>query len=116
MVIVSENTYEGAKDEVEARTLGRVRVVGKENPTRVYELLGRKGELSPEWDEALGHWCRGIEFYEKRAFAEARVEFDVVLKLIPEDKPSQFYLNACKDGIAISLLETWDAVFNLESK
>jgi adenylate cyclase len=115
-VIVSENTYEGAKDEVEARTLGCVRVVGKEKPTRVYELLGRKGELSPEWGEALGHWRRGIEFYEKRAFAEARAEFDVVLKLIPEDEPSKLYLNACEDGIASSLLDTWNAVFNLESK
>ena len=115
-VLVSENTYEGAKDAVEARTLGRVRVVGKEKPIRVYELLGRKGELSKAWEEALVHWFRGIELYEQLAFAEAKAEFEAVLKLIPEDKPSKLYLSACEDGIAARRPDTWDAVFNLTSK
>jgi hypothetical protein len=39
-----------------------------------------------------------------------------VLKLIPGDKPSKFYLDACEVGIAMPLLDTWDAVFNLDSK
>jgi adenylate cyclase len=115
-IMVSENTYEDAKDEVEARLLGRVRVVGKEKPIRVYELLGRQGQLSEEWAEALRHWCQGIELYEKRTFVEAKTEFEFVLKLIPEDKPSKLYLGACEDCIAMPPPDTWDAVFNLTLK
>jgi len=39
-VIISEATYEAAKDGIEARPLGEVMVKGKTRPVVVYELLG----------------------------------------------------------------------------
>ena len=41
--MISERTYELARDHIEARELDMIRVVGKEKPVRVYELIDRKG-------------------------------------------------------------------------
>lgn len=41
-VIISEFTYELAKDHIEARPLGEVKVKGKAKPVVIYELTGMK--------------------------------------------------------------------------
>ena len=41
--MISESTYEQAKDGIEARELDLIRVVGKLEPVKIYELLGKKG-------------------------------------------------------------------------
>ena len=39
-IIISEFTYDLAKDQIEARPLGEVKVKGKDKPVTVYELVG----------------------------------------------------------------------------
>ncbi|MFH2203311.1 MAG: CHASE2 domain-containing protein [Elusimicrobiota bacterium] len=116
VVMCSEDTYEGAKEAVEARRLGSVRVVGKDIPIMVYELLAKKGELSKEWTEALPLYHGAIEKYLKRSFEDAKTDFEKVLKLLPDDKPTKLYHNACKDYLVIPPPAIWDGVFNLTSK
>ena len=41
-IIISESTYEAARDAIEARALGEVVVKGKTRPVAIYELLGLK--------------------------------------------------------------------------
>ena len=41
-IIISESTYEAARDTIEARPLGDVTVKGKTRPLKIYELLGLK--------------------------------------------------------------------------
>jgi adenylate cyclase len=115
-IMASESTYEGAKDVVEARELGRVRVVGKEAPVRVFELLGRKGKLSPEWAKALESYNAGLAQFTQRKYDEAVLSFQEVVKIFPEDGPATLYLNAAKDYAAIPPDESWDGVFNLTAK
>lgn len=43
-IIISEATYEAARDAIEVRRLGEVVVKGKTRPVQIYELLGLKGE------------------------------------------------------------------------
>ena len=40
--MISGSTYEAAKDSIEARQLGKIRVVGKSESVPIYELLGMK--------------------------------------------------------------------------
>ena len=115
-IMVSESTYEGAKDAVEARELGRVRVVGKETPVRVFELLGKKGGLSPEWQKALEAYNRGLALFGKRKYDEAAVAFEEVVRLFPKDGPGNLYMNAARDYAAIPPEDSWDGVFNLTAK
>ena len=115
-IMVSESTYSGASDVVEARELGRVRVVGKATPIRVFELLGKKGQLSAEWQRALASYNDGLAKFVKRQYDQAAVAFEEVVKLIPEDGPATLYLNAARDYAAIPPDENWDGVFNLTAK
>jgi len=47
-VLISEGTYRFAADLVETREIDQVLVVGKTESQRIFELLGRKGEVAPE--------------------------------------------------------------------
>ena len=114
-IMVSEFTYDEAKDDVEARFLGRVRVVGKELPVKVYELLAKKGELSNESAKVLGEYNKGLDLFYKTDYKEAQNHFDKALKLDKLDGPSQFYANVSKE-YAENPPKDWDGNFNLESK
>ncbi|MFA6029654.1 MAG: adenylate/guanylate cyclase domain-containing protein [Elusimicrobiota bacterium] len=115
-VMASESTYEEAKTAVEGRELGRVRVVGKAIPIKVYELLAKKGALKPEWQKALPEYNRGLELYAKRDFAKAKEAFEGVLKVLPGDKPAKLYVSTCSDYLKVPPPADWDGVFNLTSK
>lgn len=115
-IMASEACYSGAKEAVHARELGRVRVVGKETPIRVYELIARKGDLSADWSKALPSYESGLEHFNKREYAQAVVDFTEVVKIFPKDGPATLYLNASKDYSAIPPQDDWDGVFNLTAK
>lgn len=115
-IMASEATYEGAKEHVEARELGRVRVVGKETPIRVYELLDKKGELSADWQRALPLYRKGLELFNARKYAEAVAPFQEFVAVFPKDGPGNLYLNASRDYAAIPPDELWEGVFNLTAK
>ena len=115
-LMASEAVYSGAKDKVEARELGQVRVVGKAIPIRVFELLAKKGELSESAKKALDSYNEGIASYRQRKFEDAAKSFKAVCEMNPGDKPAQMYLNMCQDYALIPPPDDWDGVFNLTSK
>ncbi len=115
-VMASESTYAEAKDTVEARVLGQVRVVGKAIPIRVYELLAKKGELSSAWKQALPAYEEGVKLYLARDFEKAKGRFKEVQAVLPGDKPSKLYLSVCEDYSVIPPGADWDGVFNLTAK
>jgi adenylate cyclase len=115
-IMVSEATYQGATGVVEARELGRVKVVGKDTPIRVFELLAKKGQLSPEWSKALGHYNDGLAKFVKRQYDQAAVAFAEVVKIIPDDGPAGYYLSTARDYAAIPPDEKWDGVVQLTAK
>lgn len=115
-IMVSEATYQGARDAVEVRVLGQVRVVGKEVPIKVYELLGKKGELSDGWGRALPLYEEGVQHFLSRRYEKAMAAFEGVRKIFPTDGPSDLYLKASRDYAAIPPPADWDGVFNLTAK
>ncbi|MCR4294640.1 MAG: adenylate/guanylate cyclase domain-containing protein, partial [Elusimicrobia bacterium] len=114
-IMISEATYEGAKDAIEARYLGRARVVGKAVPVPVYEPLAVKGKLTPVWANGLPLWEKGVKaFYDKR-YDDALSSFTEFLSLLPEDGPGELYRNLSRDYAALPP-DDWDQVFNLTAK
>ncbi len=114
-IMVSEYTYDEAKDFIEARMLGQIRVVGKAIPVKVYEPLAHKGKLSAEVSKMREAYNEGYAKFYKGAFAPARKAFEAALAVIPADGPSKFYLD-----LAVKYAEgtpkDWDGTFNLTSK
>ncbi|MEI7480922.1 MAG: adenylate/guanylate cyclase domain-containing protein [Elusimicrobiota bacterium] len=114
-IMVSEYTYEEAKDFVESRLLGQIRVVGKAIPVKVYELLAHKGKLTEEGQKLLAAYNEGHEAFFKGAYGPAKKAFEAALAIAPADGPSKFYLDLAAK-YAVETPKDWDGTFNLTSK
>jgi len=107
--LVSEETLRAAGDLVQARELDLIRVKGRRNPVRVFELLAPAGmTVSP----GVADFNEGLTLFRARRFAEARERF----LRNPGDGPSRHYLQRCDALITIPPPADWDGVFTLESK
>jgi adenylate cyclase len=114
--MISENTYELAKDYIEARELDIIRVVGKEKPVKVYELIDKNGETQKIKRELLEIYEKGLEEYRKREWQKALLLFLDALDKDPNDGPSQTYLNRCELYVQNEPPEDWDGVYTMQEK
>ena len=87
--------------------------MGKEKPVIAYEIMERKGELSPERYQVLELYNRGLASYERFEFGEAARIFGQALEIDPSDGPSALYVDRCEDFAANP---PEDLVFRAESK
>ena len=114
-IIISAATFEGAKDVIDARYLGRARVVGKATPVPVYEPLSEKGKLPEAWLKALPVWEKGVGAFYGKKYEEALAAFTEFGALMPADGPGELYRNISRDYAALPP-DDWDQVFNLTAK
>jgi adenylate cyclase len=114
--LISEFTYQAAKEFIEVRKLDIIRVVGRGTPINIYELLGKRGEIDELVKKALPDYNQGLKSYQSREWTEAKRYFENVLKISPEDGPSKIYLKRCEKFILEPPAKDWDGVFNLSSK
>lgn len=91
-VLISEATQRLAADAVETREIDTVLVVGKSEPERIFELLGRKGETSAERLELRDAFEAALVAYRVQEWEEADAGFGKCLELDPADGPSRVFL------------------------
>jgi adenylate cyclase len=115
-ILMSEHTFTLAGAAIEARELDSIRVTGKTEPSRVYELLGRRGEidatrtaLRDRFEEALGH-------YRARRFDVAERLFQECLTIDRADVPSQLFVERARHFRAEPPPPGWDGVWTLPHK
>lgn len=114
--MISGSTYEGAKNEIDARQLGRIKVVGKQEAVPIYELLGRRGKLPGRIYEMLEKYNQGRDYFTKRDWKQARSLFRSALKIVPDDGPSRIYAEQCEHYLKTPPPRGWDGVFVLKTK
>ncbi len=115
-ILTSEQTRNAAGESFAARQLDRVRVVGIHQPVRLYELIEETDHLDSNTREGLDTFHAGLELFEQRDWEEAEKIFRSALKLLPDDGPSNFYIERCRKFISTPPADTWDGVFNLTLK
>jgi adenylate cyclase len=115
-IMISDNTYAHVKDKVEVRELDLIRVKGKLEPTRVFELISRKGELPEEKQKIIDIYNKGLETYRNREFEKASSYFEKCLELDPKDGPSTTYLKRSQEYQKNPPPEDWDGVFVMTTK
>ncbi len=74
-VLMNEATQQQVADTMDTRELDLIQVVGKEEPVRIYELLGRKGDLSGDQLEAKTAFEAGLQAYRQQQWSLARAQF-----------------------------------------
>src|SRR3989338_1956463 len=63
-IMIGEPTYLAAKDYIEARELDSIRVMGKREPVKVYELIARKGKLDRANTSVIESYNKGLSYYK----------------------------------------------------
>jgi adenylate cyclase len=114
--MLSEFTYELAKNDIEARELDSIRVVGKQEPIKVYELLGRKGEMGDHIRLIFPHFQEGLEHYKNQRWEEGITCFENALNLYEDDGPSLTYFERCITFQYHPPPADWDGVFAMRTK
>lgn len=115
-IIISESTYQQAKDFIEVRELDYLRVKGKAIPIRIYELLSEKGGLSSQEQEKVECFAEALALYRKQDWVGAIRRFEAVLQLSPNDGPAKTYIRRCQMLAHETLPENWDGVYVMKTK
>jgi class 3 adenylate cyclase len=115
-LILSEETYRMAQQVIEARELDFITVAGKTEPVRIYEAMGRAGELTPELTQLREMFARGLAAYRRQNWDEAQTCFDSCLLGSTEDGPSLLFVERIKKLRSIPPPGDWDGVWHFLEK
>lgn len=114
-IIISEFTYEDIKDSFVCREIDLVRVKGKAQPVRIYELIAEQ-QASPQMQEVLTFFQQGYHFYHQKEWQKANDCFLQALHVRPDDEVSKLYIDRCKNYLTNPPPLDWDGVFVMTSK
>ncbi len=114
--LISSMTADEIGDEFLLRKLDRVRVVGINEPVRLFELVDEKEFAGDDKLEIVDIFHNALDKFEEKNWVEAEKLFKKVLNIDPEDGPSGIYVKRCQEYKKKAPPENWDGVFNLTSK
>ncbi len=107
--LVSETTWAMAGDEVLGREVGRLVVLGRAAPIRVFEPLALRARASPAELERVARWQVALRALQAGERGPARAAMAACAALAPEDALAQLYLAELEDP-------AFDGLFRLEGK
>ena len=114
-LIVSETTHQIVSDQVVSRELDLIRVKGKKQPVKIYELLGRSAD-SDSLRDLLDRFRDALESYRSAQWETAIGQFGELLRDYPDDGPTRVFIQRCWDLIETPPEEEWDGVYVMKSK
>lgn len=114
--LISEETAKRAGGNFAFREIDSLQVVGQTRPIRVYELLGKSSDLDPKQESLRSHYQSGLAAYRNRQWAEAKADFQRALDEMPDDKPSQIFIERIRQLESSSLPDSWDGTWIMETK
>lgn len=115
--LISETTYqEAARGKITAREVDAIKVVGKIEPVKIYELMGYADETDRTTSEMMACYGRGLDAYRTRNFDQAIEQFNAALALVPNDAPSKTMMSRCREYQVDPPAADWDGSFIMKSK
>ncbi|MBT4787920.1 MAG: adenylate/guanylate cyclase domain-containing protein [Gammaproteobacteria bacterium] len=114
--MISESTYEQAKDFIDTRELDTIRVVGKNEPVTVYDVLDRKNQTTGVMADVVPIYLQGLQKYKEMDFVGAQQLFRKALTVLEGDGPSITYVDRCQHFIDNPPEADWDGVWTHTEK
>jgi class 3 adenylate cyclase len=114
-ILVDERTYKLARSWVIFREVDQIRVVGKQQPVRVFEPLAMVGGETANYAHAYQPYEKALALYRQREFAQASALLREMLAIKPNDGPSKWLLALC-ERLAREAPQDWEPVTTATSK
>ncbi|MFZ5562415.1 MAG: CHASE2 domain-containing protein [Thermodesulfobacteriota bacterium] len=114
--MIGQPTYEAAAGAIFARELDAVTVVGKKIPVAIYEVLGRRDDVSEAVVKTTEAYARGLAEYRHRNWDKAIQEFNEALAVTPEDGPSLAMIRRCEAFRVNPPPEDWNGAYSMTTK
>lgn len=115
-ILVNEATRNLAGDTLAFREIDSLRVAGKLETVRVYELLGHSADLSETDRQRVQAYETGLARYRAQDWEAAETAFRECLALAPADRPSQVMLDRIAAFRQTPPAAGWDGVWIAPSK
>ncbi|NEQ51871.1 MAG: HAMP domain-containing protein [Leptolyngbya sp. SIO3F4] len=115
-IVINEETQQQVADVMATRELDLIQVVGKEEPTRIYELLGHINHLSTVEQIANADFTRGVQAYRQKDWLQAREYFSKYLDQKANDRPTLMYLERIAHMESNPPDADWNGVWQLTKK
>lgn len=115
-IMIGESTYKLVKDKFITRELDVIRVKGKSEPTRVFELISSVGDKKAEDAiDQMDLYFQGLALYRLKSFEAAHDYFKRSYEKL-EDHPSKVYMHRCEFYLINPPGQNWDGVFEFKTK
>ncbi len=115
-IVMSEHTHKEIGDEFLTRELDLVRVLGKQQPIRLFELIAAADdEVDPDLIRSLPHYHAGLTAYRKAQWSIACEHFQEAHAL-GKDNPSWILLERSRRMMQTPPAEHWDGVWDMIGK
>jgi class 3 adenylate cyclase len=112
--LVSERTVAAVGDAVEVRQIDRVVVAGHTHSEIIFEVLGRKGELTPQQVASLANYQEALAAYREQRWEDALRALGAALEAMPGDGPSIALLKRIEGFKAEPPLRDWDGSWRID--
>jgi adenylate cyclase len=111
-ILMGENTARLVETAYLLREVDMVRVLGRAQPVRIYELLAKLGTpRTLEQEKALRSYAAGLEAYRQKVWVEALALFEDAIRICPEEGPARTLAERCEVHQKTPPPEDWDGVF-----
>jgi adenylate cyclase len=111
-ILVGEETFARVKEEVVARPVDTIRVVGKRKPVSIYEIIGEKSGVGAAELEKFLIFEQARKAYQSRDWEKALGLFGK----LKDDPVAMLYMVRCEGLKQSPPPGDWDGVFELKEK
>ncbi len=115
-IIMSEQTWEQVRDRIETRELDSIRVVGKVEPVRIFEVLGKNGDVTPALIELRDIFAEALNRYRAGDLELATALWSNCARLNPNDYATKLFLKRVEQLKHNGIPNNWDGVWSMSSK
>lgn len=113
--IITEAVYDKLNEMFICRELDFIKVKGKTEPVRIYEILQIKSQASDKLDDIKHLFERGLHFYRRQNWEKATQYFKECNDKY-YDLPSQVFLERIRHFKHVPPPAKWDGVFEMKVK
>ncbi|MHC2333754.1 adenylate/guanylate cyclase domain-containing protein [Bradyrhizobium sp. USDA 4454] len=114
--LISEATAAACAATIELREIDRLVVMGQTQPVAVFEIVGKKDELTPAQSELRQHYADGLAAYRAQRWNDAEQAFTAALAAVPGDGPSIAMKARVASFRQNPPAADWDGAWHLEQK